>query len=89
MIGVDHPGSENTEEDNEGDELVDCPEDVASDVGDALLNVIIKLSNNSILSQGTTSDQSCFNRVILKRDFPNKCFLVKIFHHLKKVSDTR
>ena len=56
MIGVDHPGSENTEEDNEGDELVDCPEDVASDVGDALLNVIIKLSNNSILSQGTTSD---------------------------------
>ena len=36
VVGVDHPGSQDTQEDDEGDELVESPEDIARDVRDAL-----------------------------------------------------
>ena len=54
------------QEHDEGDELVDGPEDVAGDVGDTLLNVIVKLSDNTVTSDGAVSDQTGLNRVILK-----------------------
>ena len=57
VIGVNHAGAEDAEEDDEGDELVDGPEDVAGDVGDALLNVVIKLSNHPVLAHCTLPDQ--------------------------------
>ena len=57
VVGVDHPGPEDTEEDDEGDELVEGPEDVARDVGDALLNVVIKLSHHAVPSHGAGTDQ--------------------------------
>ena len=37
VVGVDHPGAEHTEEDDEGDELVESPEDIARDVRNALI----------------------------------------------------
>ena len=36
VVGVDHPGSQDAQEDDEGDELVESPEDIARDVRDAL-----------------------------------------------------
>ena len=64
VIGVDHPGAENAEEHDEGDELVNGPEDVAGDVGDALLNVVIELSNHPVLAHGTLPDQVSLHSLI-------------------------
>ena len=92
MIGVDHPGPENTEEHNEGDKLVDGPEDVASDVGDTLLNVIIKLSDNTVTSDCAVSDQTGLNRVILKlkslshSNIKRSSLLVRDFRHMLSCS---
>ena len=65
MVGVDHSSTENTEEDNEGDELVDGPKDITSDVRDSLLNVIIKLTNHSIFSHRTVANELCLYCIIL------------------------
>ena len=65
MVSVDHPCPEDAEEDNEGDELVDGPEDVAGDVGDTLLNIIVKFSDNSVTSDSTVANQTGLNCVIL------------------------
>ena len=39
MVGVDHPGPENAEQDDEDGELVDGPEHVAGHVAHPLFNV--------------------------------------------------
>ena len=64
VIGVNHAGAEDAEEHDEGDELVDGPEDVAGDVGDALLNVVIELSNHPVLAHGTPPNQASLHCLI-------------------------
>ena len=66
VVGVDHAGPEHAEQHDEGDELVDGPEHVPRDVGDALLDVVIKLSHHPVLPQGAASDQVSFNCFILQ-----------------------
>ena len=66
VVGVDHAGPEHAEEHDEGDELVDGPEHVPRDVGDALLDVVVKLSHHPVLPQGAASNQVSFNSVILQ-----------------------
>ena len=64
VVGVDHPGAQDAQQHDEGDELVDCPEDVAGDVGDALLNVVVELSHHPVFADGALPDQMSLNCLI-------------------------
>ena len=64
VIGVDHPGAEDAQEDDEGDKLVDGPENIAGDVGDTLLNVVIELTNHPVLTHSALPDQVGLNSLI-------------------------
>ena len=64
VVGVDHAGPEHAEEHDEGDELVDGPEHVPRDVGDALLNVVVELSHHPVFADGALPDQMSLNCLI-------------------------